>query len=148
MILDQIIAKLNIVDTIVHNIEVNARMVGISDANQKEFGLDIKCSKPIVKDDVKLGRLLLQVNVSVKHEEDSEKQDTFHLTMEGVFSSDASVEDNEFLSLLNINGGAALYSIARAKLEMISGITYSNGKILLPMINMVQYYQERNDSKN
>ena len=37
-----------------------------------------------------------------------------------------------------------LYSIARSKIEAVSSLTYSDGKILLPMINIIQYYQERN----
>lgn len=47
------------------------------------------------------------------------------------------------MEMLNINGGALLLSVARAKLETISSLTYAHGKIIIPMINMVQYFEER-----
>ena len=143
MNLNQIIANLSIVSTALHSIEVDARMSDITEDTPMEFGLDIKYSDPVIEGQTKYGRLLLKINVIVKSAKKTEKPDTFQMVMEGVFAADSSMEDSKFLPLLNINGGAALYSIARAKLEAISGITYSSGKILLPMINMVEYYRER-----
>ena len=147
MNLNQIAANLNIVTTVVHNITANCKMFKISDTNKREFSLDIKCSKPTINENTKYGKLLMQISVSIMQENAELTPDTFNLVIEGIFSSASDLSDEEFLELLNVNGGAALYSIARAKLEAFSSLTYAEGKILLPMVNIVQYYKERAASK-
>lgn len=146
MNLNQISAKLNIVTTVVHTINANCRMFKISNSNKREFGLDIKCSKPTTTENAKYGKLLMQINVSVMQENTELTPDQFDLVIEGVFSAPADIADEEFMELLNVNGGAALYSIARSKIEAISSLVYAEGKILLPMVNIIQYYQERNNA--
>lgn len=143
MNLNQVVANLDIVSSSIHRLNVSSQMFKISDSNQKEFGLDIKCSKPTIIDGVKFGKLLMQIQVSVLPEQIEFSPDFFELVIEGVFSANTELPDEEFMTLLNINGGAALYSIARSKIETISSLTYAEGKILLPMINIVQYYQEQ-----
>ncbi|MBQ7809700.1 MAG: hypothetical protein IJ346_01875 [Clostridia bacterium] len=143
MELNKVVADLDFVKAIVHNVEANCRMTSISNDTKKEFGMDIKCNTPYIVDKRKIGKLLLQIDISVKQDDNDLEADTFAFVVEGVFSSDASIEDDRFLELLNINGGAALYSIARAKIEAMSSLIYSEGKLLLPMINIIQYYQER-----
>lgn len=147
MNLNQVTANLNFIASAVHTLNVNCKMFKITDANKREFSLDIKYSKPTIGEDLKYGKLLMQINVSVMPENADLAPDTFELVIEGIFSSPANLSDDEFMGLLNVNGGAALYSIARAKLEAISSLTYSEGKILLPMVNIIQYYQERNSSE-
>ena len=143
MNLNQVVANLDFIASAVHVLNVNCKMFKISDANKREFSLDIKCSKPTVREDAKLGKLLMQIKVSVMQENTDLEPDTFELVLEGVFSSPATLSDDDFLGLLNVNGGASLYSIARAKIEAISSLTYVEGKILLPMVNIIQYYRER-----
>lgn len=144
MELNQITADLNFLTSVIHSLSVDCKMFIISNDNKKEFGLDIKCSKPTIADNQKIGRLLMQVNVSVLQEDEELPPDKFSLEIEGVFSSSAKMTDEDFLQYLNINGGAALYSIARAKIEAVSSLTYAEGKITLPMVNIVQYFKERN----
>ena len=86
----------------------------------------------------------MQVDVSLKKEDETLEPDTFKVVLEGVFKASAELDDDKFMELLNINGGASLFSIARSKIEVLSSITYSEGKVLLPMINVIQYFQERN----
>ena len=147
MNLNQVAANLDIVTSVVHTLNANCKMFKISDENKKEFSLDIKCSEQTVGEDAKFGKLLMQLNVSIMNENTELSPDTFELVVEGVFSSPSSISDDEFMGLLNVNGGAALYSIARAKIEAISSLIYAEGKILLPMVNIIQYYQERNSSE-
>lgn len=144
MNLNQVVANLDFIVSVVHTINVNCKMFKITDANKREFSLDIKYSKPTIGEDTKIGKLLMKINVSVMQENAELAPDTFELVLEGIFSSPATLSDDEFMGLLNVNGGAALYSIARAKIEAISSLTYAEGKILLPMVNIIQYYQERN----
>ena len=146
MKLNEITANLDIIASSVHSLEVKSKMFKITNENKREFSLDIKCSKPILNDGCKIGKLLMHINVAVLQENQELDPDTFDLVIEGAFSSPAEISDEDFMGLLNINGGAALYSIARAKIEAISSLTYAEGKILLPMVNIIQYYKERNNS--
>lgn len=141
---NKVTAELDFIGSSIHNIEINAEMISISNQTKKSFALDIKCSKPLVKDGEKFGKLLMQVGVSLKKEDENQEPDTFRIVLEGVFKASDKVDDDKFMELLNINGGAALYSVARSKMEVLSSITYSEGKILLPMINIIQYFSERN----
>lgn len=143
MDLNCIAADLNFEKTFVHILDAKCNIKKISNSTEKKFGIDIKYSKPIVFENKKVGKLLLQIDISLKSEEPDSIEDTIKFVIEGEFSSDKSIDDDKFMELLNINGGAALYSIARSKIESISSIVYSEGKVLLPMINIIQYYQEK-----
>ncbi|HCT17394.1 MAG TPA: hypothetical protein DIW36_08490 [Ruminococcaceae bacterium] len=138
---DKITADIDFISSYIHNIEVNAKVPDLPDDAQKGFGMDIKCTSPTVIDGCKYGNLLMQVEVHVLRSDDD--RDTFKIVLEGAFKSSADIPDEKFMEMLNINGGALLLSIARAKLETISALTYAHGKIIIPMINMVQYFEER-----
>ena len=140
---NKITADLDFVGSSIHNVEIKADMIKISNQTKKAFALDIRCSKPLIKGDAKFGKLLMQVDVSLKKEDETLEPDTFKVVLEGVFKASTELDDDKFMELLNINGGAALFSIARSKIEVLSSITYSEGKVLLPMINVIQYFQER-----
>lgn len=144
---NKITADLDFVGSSIHNVEIKADMVKISNTTKKSFGLDIKCSSPLVKDNEKFGKLLMQVDVSLFKEDEELEPDTFKVIIEGLFKTSTEIPDEKFMELLNVNGGAALFSIARSKIEVMSSITYSEGKIVLPMINILQYFTERNAPK-
>lgn len=143
MDLNKITADLEFVGSSVHNVEIKADMIKIPDNVKKSFALDIKSSRPLIKDNQKFGRLLMQVEVSLFDEIDEQKSDLFKIVIEGVFKTSSEMADEAFMELLNINGGAALFSIVRSKIEVLSGLTYTEGKIVLPMINVIQYFVER-----
>ena len=143
MELNKIIAELDFISATVHNIEMTNNSSELLQSSKRSFSLDIKHNEPIVQGNKKYGGLLLEINISVEHEEPELSNDSVKLVIEGRFSASSAIDDDEFLEMLNINGGAALYSIARAKIEAISGIVYDEGKLLLPMINIVEYYQEK-----
>lgn len=144
---NKITADLSFVSSSVHNIVVKADGAQIPDSEKKGFGLDIKCSEPFVKDNEKFGKLLMQVEVTLFKKNEELEPDTFKIVIEGIFKATNEMSNEKFLELLNINGGAALFSIARSKIEMLSSMTYAEGKIVIPMINIIQYFSERNISK-
>ena len=139
---NKITAELDFVGSSVHNVEIKSDMIRISNSTKKSFGLDIKCSKPLVKDNEKFGKLLMQVEVSLFKEDEELEPDSFKIVIEGVFKASNETSDEKFMELLNVNGGAALFSIARSKIEMLSSMTYAERKIVLPMINIIQYFAE------
>lgn len=146
MNLNSITADINFEYSVIKEISLKTTTNEILEDTQKSFGLDIKCSNPINIGERKFGKLLLILNITLNSKESS-GDDNIKLVMEGLFSSESTIEDDKFLELLNVNGGAALYSIARAKIESISSLAYDKGKLLIPMINMVQYYQERSKAE-
>ena len=148
MELNKIIAELDFLNATVHNIEITNNASELLESSKKSFGLDIKYNAPIIRDDKKYGGLLLEINISVEHEDPEVEDDSIKLIMEGLFSASSTIDDERFLEMLNINGGAALYSVARAKIEAFSSLVYDEGKLLLPMINMIQYYQEKCKKEN
>lgn len=145
---NKITAELDFVGSSIHNVEIKSDMVRISNSTKKSFGLDIKCSKPLVKDNEKFGKLLMQVEISLFKEDEELEPDSFKLIIEGVFKTSNEIPDEKFMELLNVNGGAALFSIARSKMEVLSSLTYTEGKVVLPMINIIQYFAERNTPKD
>lgn len=145
---NKITAELDFVGSSIHNVEIKADMIRISNSTKKSFGLDIKCSKPLIKENEKFGKLLMQVEVSLFKEDEELEPDSFKIVIEGVFKASNEIPDEKFMELLNVNGGAALFSIARSKIEVLSSLTYTEGKIVLPMINIIQYFAERNTPKN
>lgn len=40
-----------------------------------------------------------------------------------------------------MNGAAALIGIARGKFETISASIFNNGKIVIPFVNVIDYYK-------
>lgn len=143
---NRITAELEFVSSSILSVDVKSKSFSISNSTKRNFGLDIKCSKPIMKDHDKFGKLLMQVDVSVMQEEQLEP-DTFSIIMEGLFKASGELDDERFMELLNVNGGAALYSIARSKVEVLSSLVYEDGKIVLPMVNIIQYFTEKNSKE-
>ncbi len=142
---NKITADLDFIASIVHIIDIKANKSKITNETKRGFGLDIKCNSPKVENGIKYGNLLMQVDVTLQ--DGDENPDTFKIILEGMFSANENIPDDKFMELLNINGGAALLSIARSKIEVLSSMTYFEGKVVLPMVNIVQYFQERNKAQ-
>ena len=72
------------------------------------------------------------------------------LTLEGCFKT-KTLNRDEFKEMLELNGCATLYSIARAIIISITSQTFSDGPCVLPMINvynMVDQQDEEQDHKD
>ena len=134
------IRELNVVNTV----------VSLSDEVTKKFGMDVAASEISVSEKMRSGKLLLKIVVEL--EENSKNIGSIDLVLEGAFSASISVDEDAFKELLLLNGATALFSIGRSKIENISATTFLNGKIIIPMINIYDYYMEKqlnatNDNK-
>lgn len=65
-----------------------------------------------------------------------------HLSVEGAFLSAPDTKMDDFQPLVAINGASALIGIARGKIEAISASIFNNGKIVIPFVNVIDYYKE------
>ena len=148
MDLNKVCADLNFENSKIDTINANCKLDSITKLSTKKLSIDIKYRCLEEQEGKKVGKLLMSINVCIKDKEETPSEDNISVIAEGVFSTSSEIDDNKFVEMLNINGAAALYSIVRAKIEVLTGIIYPDGKLLLPMINMVQYYQERIAKKN
>lgn len=88
------------------------------------------------------GEVTLRIAVRVTTENDP-VVDKFEFSLIGGFlGAGKAFSEKEFHEYLKINGVATLYSMARAKIEVISASSYIFGKIVIPMVNVKQYYAE------
>nr|DAN10105.1 MAG TPA: Protein-export protein secB, Greek key beta sheet.35A [Caudoviricetes sp.] len=108
--------------------------------------LDIRQSEREVDGDRQMQSLLLTIHVIVSNDED-EATDEFKLTIEGEFSAKSELEEKEFRELVQFNGSSVLFSLARAKVEEVSALTYEVGKIILPLVNMIQFFRNQDQEQ-
>ncbi len=90
--------------------------------------------------------LLLTIHVIVSNDED-DATDEFKLTIEGEFSAKSDLEEKSFLELVQFNGSSVLFSLARAKVEEVSALTYEAGKIILPLVNMIKFFHNQDQEQ-
>lgn len=98
-----------------------------------------------IKNDKSSGGLLGYVNLSLDLDTNipdiKEARCDFHIVLEGCFST-THLERDDFEKMLSINGGATLYSIARSQILDITSNAFLTGKLLLPMVNMIEFFEE------
>ena len=108
----------------------------------RKFGMDIIFSELTAEEKTWTGKLLLKILIEL--EQNDKKVCSIDMTLEGAFSSPLSVDEQKFKELVLINGAAALFSVARAKIENISATMFASGKIVLPFVNIYDFYEEKN----
>ena len=94
-------------------------------------------------DTKKLGSIRITVSGKLQVESNSEAYCDYKVVVEGEFSASKEKSNEEFEKLLWFNGASVLYSIARAKLETITAMIFANGKISLPLVNMVELVKQQ-----
>lgn len=141
---DRIQADLNFIGAVIKEITVKNHIVSSTDIDRPEFGMDIVSKlEPIANKGERIGRILLQITVQLSSKNEDQEKSEFTVLIEGEFSIPESVEEEKAEALLRINGASALYSIARAKVEELSAMSFFNGKLVLPMINMFEFYKSK-----
>ena len=74
--------------------------------------------------------------------EQSEKHKfIMELSLEGAFLSEGSISEKKFKQLVAVNGAAAIIGIARGKIETLTANIFNNGKIVIPFVNVIDYYK-------
>ena len=68
------------------------------------------------------------------------------MSIEGCFNASSEFGEENFKNMLELNGIASLYSIARGFVQSTSSQTLLAGSVLLPLINVIEY--SRNVNKN
>lgn len=95
-------------------------------------------------DDCVLGIMQLTLKIQLWKGKEKLKID---LTIEGCFKAPEDMADDEFEKMLNVNGTAALYSIARSFVLSNTSQVLLDGKVILPMVNVVEYSRSNEKTK-
>ncbi len=120
------------------SINVDNSLFNLDEENiaQKTFDYSTEIGE-ILRDEKEnelLGTVRLSVFIDVEGTQEEQKY-SFDLTLEGCFSTTIDTSEEEFKTMLKINGSAALFSIARSFVISTSAQTCLSGQLILPMIN-------------
>lgn len=144
MKINDIQSTFQLIGTAIRKLEVNNNYVGYNDNSVEYRDLDVsykilEVGEGEEKDEL-IGTLLLEIDVNV-----GENDKCMHilLAMEGGFYSE-KMEEEKFRDMLELNGCASLYSIARAMILNISSQTCEGGNLILPMINTFKLKEKNN----
>lgn len=126
-------------------------MISLDDTQDldREFSVVIKDLSVEDHEEYKSAGLNVEVNVRIS-EKGKEDPKAFELSvlMGGVFQADISTNDEELTEKLKVNGVAALYSIARGTVTNISSQALVSGKVILPLVNFVEFAQDYSARKD
>lgn len=143
MNINQVAADLEMVGCSVRNLSITNDLISIRDDDELHLDLDILPIYEGIIEQEHRGRVVLNLHIdSVRKEREDQKME-ISVTFEALFRSTDSMEEQAFIELLIINGATALYSLARGKIEAISASIFLDGKIVLPFVNIIQYYHQK-----
>lgn len=143
MKMNLITTGIRLVGATIKTISVENNIVDVEREAKRSFGLNI--NEPVLE---KSGNdIFAQMVVDFKIEiEQSQTQNCkIELSIEGVFISEQETDEEEFKQLVAVNGAAAIIGIARGKIETITANIFNNGKIVIPFVNVVDYYRSLSD---
>ena len=121
MELNRIATGIKLVGTTIKEISVENNIVNVQKEAKRSFGLNI--NEPSFE------------NI------DEDRNFKLELSLEGAFLSEKNTEEEDFKQLVIINGAAALISIARGKIESITSNIFDSGKVVIPFVNVIDYYK-------
>ena len=114
---------------------------GVISIGRKNLEISHEIVSAEEKEDAFLGVIRLHVSVKVKH---GKTGYTLKLVLEGGFSAPQEMGEELFRKMLSINGIASLYGIARAHICSISSQSFTDGSVMLPMLDVTKYSKNLN----
>ena len=134
------VAKLTVDNTIV-DIENDAQRSFGMTINEPQFQ-NIEKTKELVK--VAKGKGMfsqMTIDFDIIINQSDNDNCNIHFTITGAFLSKGKISEEDFKQLVAINGASALIGIARGKIESLSSSIFNNGKIVIPFVNVIDYYK-------
>jgi len=136
---DLVATGIKLVGTRIQNLAISNNIVDIKNGTKRKFGL--KINEPSFEN-VKSNILSqMRIDFLVELEQDNKESFKMEITIEGAFLSEEGVDQEEFKSLVAINGASAIIGIARGNIESITSNVFNNGKIVIPFVNVIDYYK-------
>ena len=135
MELNRIATGIKLVGTTIKEISVENNIVNVQKEAKRSFGLN---SFENI-DEGLFSQMAIDFEVEIEQAED--RNFKLELSLEGAFLSEKNTEKEDFKQLVIINGAAALISIARGKIESITSNIFDSGKVVIPFVNVIDYYK-------
>jgi len=129
------VAKLTVDNTIV-DIENDAQRSFGMTINEPQFQ-NIEKTKELVKEI--FSQMTIDFDIIINQSDNDNCN--IHFTITGAFLSKGKISEEDFKQLVAINGASALIGIARGKIESLSSSIFNNGKIVIPFVNVIDYYK-------
>lgn len=85
------------------------------------------------------------IDFEVELEQTENQKFKMKMSLEGAFISEKGVDEKEFKQLVEVNGAAAIIGIARGRIEAITANIFNNGKVVIPFVNVIDYYRSQNN---
>ena len=139
MELNMIATGIELIGTTVKSLTIDNSIVDIAREGKRNFGLNINEPEFQETEGGWFGQVLIDFKIEVSQSEGQEC--IIQLSVEGAFLSAESVDIETFRELVMVNGAAALIGIARGKIEAITANIFNNGKVVIPFVNIIDYYK-------
>ena len=139
MELNRIATGIKLVGTTIKEISVENNIVNVQKEAKRSFGLNINEHSFETIDEGFFAQMAIDFEVEIEQSED--RNFKLELSLEGAFLSEKDTEEEDFKQLVIINGAAALISIARGKIESITSNIFDSGKVVIPFVNVIDYYK-------
>ncbi len=140
MELNSVATGIELIGTTVKVLTIDNNIVDVERDGKRSVGLNINEPQFQRADERLFAQILIDFDVQIIQSEEQECK--IQLTIEGAFLSKENADEEVFKELVIVNGAAALIGIARGKIEAISANVFNNGKIVIPFINVVDYYKK------
>ena len=136
---NMIVPGIKMAGSVIKKIVMENSIVDTTKEAKRTMGMSI--NEPYIAESD--GDLFAQMTIDfeIVVEQDEEQKFKMNLSIEGAFVSDEGASKEEFKKLVAVNGAAALIGIARGKVEAITANTFNAGKVVMPFVNVIDYYK-------
>lgn len=144
MDINKSLSAFQFVGSSVRHLNIDNSFVRYTDSEdiEKKFGINTEIID-IGNDDKDKNSLLGILRLIVKLDiNNKEKNFSITLAIEGCFKAN-NIDEEKFKTMLELNGATTLYSCARSVITSITSQTFSGDHIILPMINMLKFKEEK-----
>ena len=139
MELNLITTGIELIGTTIKSINVANNIVDVERKAKRSFRLNI--NEPLFEklDNDYFSKMIIDFEIEIEQSE--EQRCNIELSLEGAFISGQGIDEDVFKQLVIVNGAAAIIGIARGKIETITANIFNNGKIVIPFVNVIEYYK-------
>lgn len=139
MELNLVSAGIELIGTTIKNISVENNIVDVEREAKRSFGLTINEPYFEAVEDGIFSQMVIDFEIEVEQVEGQKFK--MELSLEGAFLSEEGVDEEAFKQLVGVNGAASIIGIARGKIESITANIFNNGKVVIPFVNVIDYYK-------
>lgn len=144
MELNMVTTGIELVGTTIRSLSVENNIVDVEKEAKRNFGLNI--NEPYfesIGDDF-FSQLTIDFEIEIEQSENQKFK--LDMSLEGAFLSTDNIDEDNFKQLVSVNGAAAIIGVARGKIEAITANIFNNGKIVIPFVNVIDYYKSIADN--